>query len=147
MPQRGIIKCALSHNVMNVNEFTQARNYLGRTQVQLSELLGVSPKSVQSYEQGWRNIPISVERQLMFLLYLSHSSSANGKRDCWAINQCPSAWKEKCVAWEYGAGKLCWFVNGAFCHGETQKDWEAKIKTCRQCEVLRSVMPAFFSSI
>ena len=44
--------------------FTQMRKHLGKTQKELAELLGVSVKSVSSYEQGWRNIPPHVERQL-----------------------------------------------------------------------------------
>lgn len=127
---------------MNTEQFARARHYLGKTQVQLSELLGVSLKAVQSFEQGWRNIPVSAERQLMFLLYLS-KGSVHVAGNCWEVRQCPVVWKERCVAWEYGAGNLCWFVNGTYCNGQTQKDWETKIKTCQQCDVLRSLMPSF----
>lgn len=132
---------SLGISTMDTRQFIQARHYLGKTQVQLSELLGVSPKAIQSFEQGWRNIPVSAERQLMFLLYLSRMPSRNDARNCWEVNRCPDAWKEKCIAWEYGAGNLCWFINGTFCHGQVQKNWETKIKTCQKCEVLRSVMP------
>ena len=146
VPQSGIIECALGHKNMNTETFARARHYLGKTQVQLSGLLGVSPKAVQSFEQGWRNIPVSAERQLMFLLYLSKVSSVPGVGNCWEVKQCPNTWKEKCIAWEFGAGNLCWFVNGTFCNGQAQKDWEVKIKTCQQCDVLRSVMPSFLRS-
>lgn len=44
--------------------FSTLRAKLGKTQKALAELLGVSLKAVQSYEQGWRAIPMHVERQL-----------------------------------------------------------------------------------
>mgnify|MGYP001822735688 FL=1 len=50
---------------MEKNEFTTIRKKLAKTQKELSELLGTSLKAVSSYEQGWRNIPVHVERQLL----------------------------------------------------------------------------------
>jgi DNA-binding XRE family transcriptional regulator len=55
---------------MDKTEFSQIRHRLGKTQAQIAQLLGVSPKAIQSFEQGWRNIPTHVERQLLFLLFL-----------------------------------------------------------------------------
>jgi hypothetical protein len=34
----------------------------------MAQLLGTSIKAIHSYEQGWRTIPVHVERQLYFLL-------------------------------------------------------------------------------
>ena len=53
---------------MDRETFVSLRAKLGKTQKSLAELLGVSLKAVQSYEQGWRSIPIHVERQLFFLV-------------------------------------------------------------------------------
>ncbi|MDH4317770.1 MAG: helix-turn-helix domain-containing protein, partial [Desulfobulbaceae bacterium] len=41
--------------------FSNARAKLGKTQKELAELLGISLKAVQSYEQGWRSVPLHVE--------------------------------------------------------------------------------------
>jgi DNA-binding XRE family transcriptional regulator len=49
-------------------EFSTARQYLGKTQSQTAQLLGISLKAIQSFEQGWRNIPVHIERQVLFLL-------------------------------------------------------------------------------
>ena len=48
---------------MNKKEFSQIRNQLGKTQMQMAQLLGVSLKAIQSFEQGWREIPVHAERQ------------------------------------------------------------------------------------
>ena len=40
------------------------RHYLKKSQNELARLLGISTRAVQSYEEGWRNIPSSAERQL-----------------------------------------------------------------------------------
>ncbi|MFC2002968.1 helix-turn-helix domain-containing protein [Chloroflexota bacterium] len=125
---------------MEGKEFSQIRHYLGKTQNQLARLLCVSPKAIQSFEQGWRNIPASAERQLLFLLSLKRSSDEN-TRPCWEIRNCPVEWRENCTAWEFKAGYFCWFINGTFCKGECQDKWGKKIKLCQQCAVFRSMIP------
>lgn len=55
---------------MKVKEFYSIRENLGKTQKQMSYLLGISLKAVQSFEQGWRSIPAYVERLSLFLLTL-----------------------------------------------------------------------------
>jgi len=124
---------------MYSREFTQLRHYLGKTQDQLARLLCVSPKAIQSYEQGWRNIPANAERQLLFLISLKRSLAENA-RPCWEIRKCPNEWRENCTAWEFKVGHICWFINGTFCKGECQDSWEEKIELCRQCEVFRSII-------
>ena len=55
-------------NHMDSKEFKKIRKRLNRTQKEIAPLLGVSQKAIHSYEQGWRNIPPHVERQMLFLL-------------------------------------------------------------------------------
>ncbi len=121
---------------MNKKEFSEIRQALGKTQVQLSQLLAVSLKTVESFEEGWRNIPVYVERQILFLLSLKRASSEYEK-PCWEICNCPNEWREKCTAWEFKAGHFCWFINGTYCNGNVQESWQKKIELCRQCEVFR----------
>ncbi len=122
---------------MDKKEFSQVRHFLGKTQGELARLLCVSPKAIQSFEQGWRNIPASAERQLLFLLTIKRSLGEN-TGPCWKIRNCPAEWRENCTAWEFKAGYFCWFINGTFCQGECQKNWGKKIRFCRQCEVFLS---------
>jgi len=126
---------------MDSTEFSRIRRHLGKTQVQLARLLGASPKAVQSFEQGWRKIPVHTERQLLFLLFLK-TSPVGKKKLCWVIRKCPMKTRRDCPAWEFKAGDLCWFVNGTICHGAVQQNWQRKMKLCRQCEVFRTILPS-----
>lgn len=122
---------------MGKMEFSRIRHYLGKTQNQMAQLLGCSLKAVQSFEQGWRKIPLHIERQVLFLLAMKKSQRE--ARPCWSIQSCPLETKVQCPAWELQSGHLCWFINGTICHGEVQKSWEHKMKICRNCKVFQSM--------
>ncbi len=124
---------------MDSEKFLLARKKLGKTQKQLAELLGASLKAVHSYEQGWRSVPAHVERQLFFLVSTKRGNQ-KGRKSCWVIKKCPPDRKKECPAWEFQAGRLCWFINGTICEGVVQKDWHTKMKVCRNCEVLSSLV-------
>jgi hypothetical protein len=124
---------------MDDQEFLRARKILGKTQKQLAELLGSSIKAVHSYEQGWRTVPAHVERQIFFLLARKRGNASSAKA-CWTIKKCPRKRKTNCPAWEFQAGKLCWFINGTICEGQVQQNWKEKMKICRECEVLQSLL-------
>ncbi len=124
---------------MHKKEFADIRKKINKTQKQMAELLGTSVKAIHSYEQGWRSVPPHVERQLFFLISRMKSSDYIHK-PCWIIKGCPPNRKKKCPAWEFKAGKLCWFINGTICEGRVQRNWQEKMKICRSCEVLTSLM-------
>ncbi len=104
-----------------------------------SQLLETSIKAISSYEQGWRSVPVSVERQIYFLISRTKKDKTR-TRNWWAIKKCPTDQKKKCPAWKYHAGKLCWFISGTICAGEDQRSWREKMKICRECEVLHVVL-------
>jgi hypothetical protein len=122
-------------------EFSMARQYLGKTQSQMAQLLGVSLKAIQSFEQGWRNIPVHIERQVLFLL-ASKKSPPEKERSCWVVRKCPMEIRQNCPAWEFQVGNLCWFINGTICQGRTQESWQKKMKICRQCKVFQTMVPS-----
>ena len=124
---------------MDNNEFLRARKRLGKTQKQVAGLLGTSLKAIQSYEQGWRSIPTHVERQVFFLVSRMRETSKN-ERPCWVIKKCLPARKKQCPAWEFQSGRLCWFINGTMCEGKIQRDWQKKMRICRSCEVIISLL-------
>ena len=124
---------------MDSKEFKQFRNKLEKTQKQIAILLGVSLKAVHSYEQGWRQIPPHVERQMFFLVY-QKSTGKSAQKPCWVIKKCPPEKKKRCPAWEFRAGKLCWFITGTLCESEARQDWAEKMKICRSCEVFTSLL-------
>jgi hypothetical protein len=127
--------------LMDSKEFFHFRKVLKKTQKQMAELLGTSVKAIHSYEQGWRRVPPHAERQVFFLVSRAKSKN-NPQKPCWVIKKCPPKQKEKCPAWEFRAGQLCWFVNGTICEGEVHKDWDEKMEICRGCEVLISLIDA-----
>ena len=123
---------------MNKKEFSNVRDQLGKTQAQLAVLLGISIRTIQSYEQGLRSIPINVERQLLLLLSLKEGKRTG--RACWETRKCSPEIRQNCPAWEFNAGMLCWFINGTMCEGRIQRDWKAKMKICRSCEIFTSLL-------
>jgi len=100
----------------------------------MAELLGTSLKAVQSFEQGWRKVPVHIERQMLFLLDMK-VGQGKGERPCWDIQNCSAQARQGCPAWEFNAGNLCWFINGTICLGKTQNSWSHKMKVCRKCGV------------
>ncbi len=112
----------------------------------MAQLMSVSAKAIESFEQGWRNITPHIERQLYFLL--SRKATREGEKtvDCWEIRQCPEHKRQKCPAWEFRCGQLCWFVNDTICNGETQDNWQEKMKICKQCEVFKNIFPPDFEN-
>jgi transcriptional regulator with XRE-family HTH domain len=124
---------------LDAPQFKTYRTEMKKTQQQLAQLLGVSLKAVQGYEQGWRNIPPSVERQLFFLIYHLRKPFKN-QQLCWIQKECHCTSKEKCPAFEFDMGHLCWFVNGTLCDGKPQSSWDQKIEKCRKCEMFRILL-------
>ena len=125
--------------IVQRSEFVSFRKKFKKTQIQMAHLLGISVRTVRSYEQGWRSIPSHVERQLLFLI-----TRINGKtktqKSCWTINKCPDERKNRCPAWEFKAGKFCWHINGTICSGISHKSWKDKIKICKKCKVLLALL-------
>ncbi|MBU0987244.1 MAG: transcriptional regulator [Proteobacteria bacterium] len=124
---------------MDSAEFKSLRKKLQKTQRQMAQLLGTSIKAVHSYEQGWRAIPTHVERQMFFLISRMRENK-KGRKPCWVIKKCPPEYKNQCPAWEFQSGGLCWFINGTICDGVVHKDWKEKMKVCRCCDVLKSML-------
>lgn len=124
---------------MNDKEFAVLRKKLVKTQKKLAEMLGTSLKAIHSYEQGWRSIPIHVERQLYFLL-AQKRQSLEARKACWTIKKCPPERRQQCPAWEFQAGKFCWFINGTICECVNQSKWQDKMEVCKKCAVFAPIL-------
>jgi hypothetical protein len=131
---------------MTSNEFKKFRKKLEKTQRQMAHLLGVSIKAVHSYEQGWRSVPAHVERQIFFLVSRLKGNIHN-KIPCWDRKACPTEKKEMCPAWEFQSGDLCWFISGTICDGHIHKTWKEKMRLCKACEVMKSIISVKTSKI
>lgn len=123
---------------MDKDFFAKARASLGKTQKELAHLLGISPKAVQSYEQGWRSVPPHVERLLLFLIVNQRANGTKKRSHRWNTRKC--ALKQDCPAWEFQAGHLCWFLSGTLCDKSADKSCKEKMDTCRQCPVLTELL-------
>jgi hypothetical protein len=126
---------------LNRNQFNNLRQKLGKTQKQMGELLGVSLKAVQSFEQGWRRIPVHIERQVLFLMAARAKISGNS-RPCWEIRGCSLNNRNSCPAWEFQVGHICWFINGTICQGKSRGNWSQKMAVCKKCPVFPSFAEA-----
>ena len=124
-------------SLMGAAEFRWIRQKFLKTQKEMSELLGVSLKAVQSFEQGWRSIPAYMERLALFLLAMKRGTRQRVS-SCWEIRHCPREIQETCPAWEFKSGHLCWFINGTICHGKPRKSWSRKMLLCKKCEIFSS---------
>jgi len=100
---------------MDRARFARARLLLGKSQRELARLLGISPKAVESYEQGWRNVPSNVERMLYFLLFKLNEKSFAQESPCWSTKSCSDASRKECIAYVTGEGHFCWFFTGGLC--------------------------------
>lgn len=119
---------------MDSQGFKNFRAKLKKTQKQMAALLAISLKTVCSYEQGTRSIPMHVERQILFLVSRLQVKRT-GKQICWDQMHCPEELRKNCPAWEFQVGDLCWLINGTICRGGAQKNWREKMKICRSCKV------------
>jgi DNA-binding XRE family transcriptional regulator len=124
---------------MDKKKFSYFRQKLQKTQKEMAQLLGTSLKAVESYEQGWRNIPTQVERQVLFLLAMK-METCEQSAPCWEVRRCTPEMQKACPAWEFKSGHLCWFINGTICQGKPQPSWRGKMASCKKCEVLTSLM-------
>lgn len=119
---------------MDAKEFLSIRQRLQKTQKEMSQLLGTSLRAVQSFEQGWRKVPVHIERQILFLQAMKKRKNRE-IQPCWDIRGCTERSRQDCPAWEFQLGHLCWFINGTICQGKVQGSWSKKMKVCRRCKV------------
>jgi DNA-binding XRE family transcriptional regulator len=124
---------------MDKKEFQYFRQKLQKTQKEMAQLLGTSLKAVESYEQGWRNIPVQVERQVLFFLALK-METCEQPAPCWEIRHCTHEMQKSCPAYEFNSGHLCWFINGTICQGKLQANWKQKMTLCKKCKVFTPLM-------
>jgi DNA-binding XRE family transcriptional regulator len=129
---------------MNVqlDDLKSIRRALGKSQSELAELLAVSTRAVQSYEQGWRDTPLHVQKAAAMLLFLSWRKTRTWVAPCWEIKKCSEEKRDCCPAYEMRAGEFCWMVNGTQCGQAHHRTWETKIELCQECPVTREWLSA-----
>ena len=110
---------------------------MDKTQKEMAALLGVSTKTVESYEQGLRNIPVNVERIVYFLLFKLNMGKLNEKENCWDAKKCPPSIRENCISWAASEGLFCWFLTGKVCAHEHSISRKSS-GSCFECNFFRN---------
>ena len=130
--------------VMKNSEFSEIRHTIGLTQRKMAEALCVSTKAIQSFEQGWRNIPSHIEREMLLLSSLNKFvgfEMTNLPMACWEFLNCPEEYKANCLVFKLKARHFCWYISGTCCQGKPYKSWEEKIVNCKKCELFLNMFP------
>ena len=120
---------------MKKDEFIKIRKKLDKTQKEMAALLGISIKTVESYEQELRNIPVNVERIVYFLLFKLNREKLDENEKCWDKKECPSSTQKNCLAWLAKEGFYCWFITGKVCAHEKRKSQGSD--SCFTCSFFR----------
>lgn len=121
---------------IDLADIRAVRAALGKSQRQAAQLLGLSIRAVQSYEQGWRPVPPTVQRLAGVLLMTVRRHGRPAGTPCWKVNDCPPDDRVECSAYQNRAGELCWALTGTRCGGKDHGRWENKIHHCMDCTVM-----------
>lgn len=114
------------------------RQLMGKSQSEMARLLDISTRAVQSYEQGWRGAPPSVQKNAMLQLYLQRRQQVGAARPCWQVCACSQEERAQCPAWLLQEGQLCWLTTGNRFRGMTGRPtWPAKAAHCQNCPAMR----------
>jgi len=116
----------------------QVRGILERTQAELATALGVSERAVQSYEQGWRSVPVRVMIQLLVLLALYRKQTMDDMA-CWKIRKCTLEQREQCAGFTVGRGQFCWFIGSHKCRPAAEVD-PRNLLPCMSCPVVQRLL-------
>jgi DNA-binding XRE family transcriptional regulator len=116
------------------------RERLGLTQSEFALMLGFSPRTIQSCEQGWRQPSPSLCRMATLLLIAEEQGSDFGNVKCWEETDCPPEVRDECIAYRSRQGHLCWFLAGTLCGGKRVHDWDAKQEICNGCAVFMKLI-------
>ncbi len=111
---------------------------MGRTQKEMASACGISEKAVQSYEQGWRKVPVRVMIQLLVLLALYRKQTMDDV-PCWEIRKCSTAQREKCASFTIGHGQFCWFVGSKDCSPDSPASTDVLLP-CMDCPVVQRLL-------
>ncbi len=133
-----VIKRQSETKPSRANTVKTIRRIMGRTQKEMASAFGISEKAVQSYEQGWRKVPVRVMIQLLVLLALYRKQTIDDA-PCWEIRNCSPPQREKCASFTVGHGQFCWFVGSKECHPYSPASSES-LFACMDCPVIQRLL-------
>ncbi|MBM4032042.1 MAG: helix-turn-helix transcriptional regulator [Planctomycetes bacterium] len=116
------------------------RRHLGKSQSELAAMLGVSVRAVQSYEQGWRHPPATVQKLAALMCHLAWRKDHGPVKPCWEVRGCEPAVRDGCTVYQLSAGDLCWMFERR--HLKGGQGAACADRDCAKCPVTRCWMPA-----
>jgi len=116
------------------------RHGLALSQAELADLIGVSARAVQSWEQGWRKPSAAFEKALLLLEMAVYQGENFGSRVCWEVTHCPQGTREARLAYRARQGHLCCFFTGNLCRGRRLRTWEDKKAMGMECSFSKSLL-------
>jgi len=117
------------------------RKELDLSQAKLATLIGVSERTVQSCEQGWRNPGQAVEKAAILLLVARQNGAEMEKHRCWETIKCNDEERLNCLVYQSHQGHVCWLLSGNQCRGRDLKTWGDKKEACFECPFFLELLP------
>lgn len=127
---------------VRLSDLRSIRKAMGKSQSEMADLLGISIRAVQSYEQGWRDMPPPVQKLAGLLLAWACRKKGKKSESCWKVRRCRDEQRCNCQAFQLGAGEVCWAVTGDFHQTQKLDCWEAKLARCEKCQVMKGCLSA-----
>ncbi len=118
----------------------RVRDELKLSQPQLADLVGVSVRTVQSCEQGWRKPSVALEKSLLLLLMASRNASHLAERVCWETRGAEPGVCERCLVRRCRQAHLCWLFSGNLCQGKRLRSWSDKKAVCGECRFMHQLL-------
>jgi len=118
----------------------RVRDELELSQGQLADLAGVSIRTIQSCEQGWRKPSVALEKSLLLLLLASRNGAELGKQVCWEATGAQADACDRCLVRRCGQAHLCWLFSGNMCQGKRLRSWAEKKALCGECSSMHQLL-------
>ena len=121
-------------------DLTAVREELRLSQSELAALLGVSPRTIQSNEQGWRKPSSALEKSILLLLIASRQGEDFTSHTCYNTLDCGPETCDQCLIHRSRQGHLCWLLTGNMCKGRRLYNWQDKKQVCGECLFLQTLL-------
>lgn len=121
-------------------DIRRVRDELSLSQAQLADLVGVSIRTVQSCEQGWRRPGVALEKSLLLLLMAFRNGTEFGAHVCWQTAEREPGVCERCIVRWCSQAHLCWLFSGNMCQGKRLRSWAEKKAVCGECRFLHQLL-------
>jgi DNA-binding XRE family transcriptional regulator len=117
------------------------RKALDLSQSEMAGLIGVSERTIQSCEQGWRNPGQAVEKSALLLMMARRHGADLEKHRCWESINCTDEERANCLVHQSQLGHVCWLLSGNLCRSRNLRTWDDKKQACFECTFFQELLP------